>query len=168
MKINEFLEWKNKQSYPNHKNNMNNNIHDKIEPDKPLSFEQAVNYLEEKKDTLAKDTKKAMSDIPISTASPQDRKRYLHYGISLLSKIPGSIKNTIPDTFKNGVSDRELVNNIKRYMTLRIEGYSIIHIARFLDQPIQSLLLVEKATMSAMKEAIETRKASGIPILGSN
>jgi len=137
--------------------------------DKPLNFEQACNYLDEKKDTLAKDTKKDTAGFDaVVDASPENRRRFLLYALSLVDSLSPAVKKLIPTELLlgGGESNRELIRSMKHYMTLRIHGCSLPYIANCLGRHVQVLLKVEQATMVAIKEAIEYRKAHGIPIVG--
>jgi len=138
------------------------------QPKQPLNFEQAVNFLEEKKETLAEDTKKEVREMPITDLSTEACRQYLMYGLNLLTYLSPAVRRMIPGEFLlgGGQSTRELIRSMKHYLTLRIYGYSIIHISRHLGRSVQVLLKMEKATIMAVKEAIEDKKKHGIPILG--
>lgn len=55
---------------------------------------------------------------------------------------------------------------MKHFMTLRIYGYTLPYLANYLGRSVPVLLKMEKATMTAIKEAIEYNQSHGIPIVG--
>ena len=149
---------------------MEDHITDKTNP-KPMSIDQAGNYIKEKAKTMAEDTKKEARKAPISLAPPQDRKAYLMYGISLLDNISESAKilwckiaNKAPALY----STREVAMMLKKLLVLRINGYSLQQIAHHLHTTIPVIEQSEELAVKVVCEAIETRRLAGVPILGNN
>ncbi|HAG51718.1 MAG TPA: hypothetical protein DCL42_10365 [Deltaproteobacteria bacterium] len=140
-----------------------------MEDNRPLNFEQACNYLDEKKETLAEDTKKdAQGFDAIVNASPESRKKALMYWLCRVDWISPAVKKLIPAEFLlgGGESNKELLRSMKHFMTLRIYGHSLPYISNYLGRSVQSLLKMEKAAIVAIREEMEKTQKNCIPILG--
>lgn len=138
--------------------------------DRPLSIEQAFNWLKEKKDNLFKKAKQDVSDqAKISLAPPEDRRKYLSYGISLLRDV--SSENMRQFYRVSGKSPRlysssELAELYRKLLTLRVNGYSIKMIAFYLKVEPAILEKVEVLAMAAAEGSIERAKVGAVPLLG--
>ena len=140
----------------------------KKEP-KNLSIEQAGNYLKEKDKTMAEDVKKQTKDMAISFATPEDRHRFLMYGLSLLTDVSESAKNAFcAITNKTNAlhSTREAAGMLRKLMVLRINGYSRENISHHLKESVPTIGKCEELAMKVMVELIQRAKGSGLPIIG--
>ena len=120
------------------------------------SLEEAGNYTKDLKEKLKR--KASMEEFPISVAMPEDRLKFIEYGLSLMTK-----KN-LP--FYN-------INKIKcarAVMWLIAKGYTFTAIAGYLkkngftDVNIQKVKDVEKEGMEMAMKAIERVRNTKIPI----
>lgn len=139
------------------------------ESPKNMSIEQAGNYLKEKIETMPKDIKKETKKAPISLALSEDRKRYLLYGISLLNDISESAKNLwgkIANKAPAMYSTKEVAIMLKKLLVLRINGYSLQQIAHHCKTTIPVIEQSEELAVKVVCEAIETRRLTGIPVIG--
>jgi len=138
-------------------------------PQKPMSIEQAGNFLKEKNETMADDSKRAAKDAPISFASPEDRVKYLIYGISLLEDITEGTKvswcminNKAPALYTTkGVCDM-----LRKLLVLRINGYSAKQIAYHLHTTEICIDQSERLGITAIAEAIRKKRGTEIPLIG--
>jgi hypothetical protein len=138
-------------------------------PKQPLSIEQAGNYLKEKNKTAAADIKKEAKDNPISYAIPEDRAKYLIYGISLLEDVSESAKNTwaaITGKSSGLYSTKEVCSILRKLLVLRINGYSREAIAHHLKSDIVTLGKCEELAIRVVRDAIETKRNTTIPLIG--
>ena len=136
---------------------------------KPLSIEQAGNFLKEKVKTMPEDTKKEAKKQPISVAPTGDRIKYLMYGITILTDVSEAIKNrwcNLTEKSTGMYSTKEVCQMLRRILVLRINGYTIKNIAHHLKATEVEVLQSESLAVAAIKENIEKKKDSGIPILG--
>ena len=143
----------------------------KKESPRNLSIAQAGNYIATQKKTIAEDIKKEAKKAPITLSLERDRKAYLMYGISLLTDISESAKNLwCRITNKTPVlyTTREVTVMLKKLLVLRINGYSLQQIAHHLHTTIPVIEQSEELAVKVVCQAIETRKLTGIPILGNN
>lgn len=141
----------------------------KKESPKNMSIEQAGNYIAEKTKTIAEDVKKEARKAPITVAPERDRQAYLMYGISLLEDISESAKNLwckITNKAPALYSTKEVAMMLKKLLVLRINGYSLQQIAHHLHTTIPVIEQSEELAVRVTYEAIETRRLSGIPIIG--
>jgi len=138
--------------------------------DKPLSFDQAINWLKELKDNLTGKVKKDISEqAKISMAPPKDRREFLMYAVSLLRDVSSENMRQfyrISGKSSHLYSSSELAELYRKLLTLRIGGYTMKAIAYFLKENIEVLEKVEKLAMAAAEEAIERAKVGAIPLLG--
>jgi len=138
---------------------------------KPLSIEQAGNFLKEKVKTMPEDTKKEAKKQPISIAPTEDRTRYLMYGISILTDVSESIKSkwcTLTGKSTGLYSTKEVCQMLRKILVLRINGYTIKNIAHHLKSPETEVSQSENLAVSAIKENIRIKKNRDIPILGGS
>lgn len=138
---------------------------------KPLSIEQAGNFIAEKSETIAEDMKAEARKHAVSTALPEDRKRYLMYGISLLYDISESLKNTwcaITNKAPAMYTTKNVAEILRKLLVLRINGYSIQQISHHLHESVITVGKVEMVAVKAVQEAIARKKAFGYPIVGNN
>ncbi len=141
---------------------------DKI-PMKPMSIEQAGNYLDEKMETLVADMKKEVSKAPISVAQGEDRLKFIMYGLSMFDDVTEFVKNQwckIANKSPVMFTTKEVALNMRRLLTLRAYGYSVEAIAKYLKCPPNVIIHTEQLAIKAAKEAIERRKLAGVPLVG--
>jgi hypothetical protein len=139
------------------------------EHQKPMSIEQAGNFLEDKKKTVAEDMKQEAKKAPISCADIKDRISFLVYGVSLFHDVTETEKNTwcqITGKSPSLYSTREVALNLKRLVVLRINGYTAKAVAHHLKTLPEVIEKCEELAVKAIKRAIETKQNTGIPIIG--
>jgi hypothetical protein len=142
-----------------------------IKPQKPLSIEQAGNLIKEKKETLASDMKKEAKNAPISIADPEERKRYLLYGISLLDDISEANKNawcSLAGKAPGLYTTRNVAKMLKMFLTLRTHNFSLVQIAYKLQISPDKLEKIELLALQCVMENREKTRNTGIPIFGEN
>lgn len=143
---------------------------EEIKPEKPLSIEQAGNYLNEKMKTIAEDMKREARKQDISVALPEDRKRYLMYGISFLSDdISESLKNTwcaIVGKSPSLYTTREVTLILRKLLALRVNGYSLKQISHHLGEVAVIVEKVEALAIKAVQEAMVRKQRTGFPVIG--
>ena len=138
-------------------------------PQNPMSIEQAGNFLKEKTETMAEDMKKEAKAAPISFADPYDRQEYLLYGIYLLNDISEMHKRVwcvISHRSPELYTTKQVAGIIRKLMILRINGFSVERIAHHLHETPLVVEQVEKLAITVIKEAIEKKRNTGIPLLG--
>ena len=138
-------------------------------PQKPLSIEQAGNFLKEKDKTMRADAKKEAAKNPISVAPPKDRSAFLMYGISLLTSISETNKNkwcTVAGKQPSMYTTKEALKNLRAILILRINGYSIKEISHHLRVTEDIVLKSEALAIQTIREAISRVKATKVPIIG--
>lgn len=115
-------------------------------PQKPMSIEQAGNFL----DTEMTDEKqlKRIQDIekPITIAPEQDRRKFLDYAVSLLTTS----------------RDREY----KTLLKMRIMGYSTMKIAEQFGVKTDVVDMLEKQAIKIVTDVIRAKRETAIPIIG--
>lgn len=142
---------------------------EEIKPQKPLSIEQAGNYLKEKSETIAEDMKQEAKKHAVSTALPEDRIRYLMYGISLLTDVSENLKNTwcaVSNKAPALYTTKEVTQILRKLLVLRINGYSVKQISHHLHEVTMSVEKAEALAIRAVQEAMARRKNTGYPIVG--
>ena len=120
-------------------------------------------------ETMPDDMKAQAKEGAISYASPADRANYLNYGISLLTDVSESIKKKwciLTRKSPGMYTTKETSAILRKVLCLRINGYSVKQLARHLKSAEITVSQVEGLAIKAIKEAIEKKKASGLPILG--
>jgi hypothetical protein len=138
------------------------------------SIDAAGNYLAEKKEDLKQSdnaVKKEAQQHPISMALPEDRKRYLMYGVSLLHNVNEHIKCafcTLTNKAPALYSTAEVADIMRKVIVCRINGYSIKQIAHHLHSTEEMIKDVEALSLRVIKEAIDIQRAAGIPLIGVN
>ena len=136
---------------------------------KPMSIEQAGNFLKEKQKTVAEDMKKEAKEAPISFASPEDRKKYLIYGISLMTDISEQAKNdfcSITGRAASLFTTKEVSLLLRKFLVLRINGYSLENLQYHLKTNKIILSKVESLALRTIKEIIDRKCNSKIPVIG--
>lgn len=133
------------------------------------TIEQAGNYLEEKKETMKEQVEKDAKEAPISTCDPAQAKKYLLYGISLLTDISESLKCSWCMAARKPsslYSTREVAQMLAKLLAMRLNGYSVAYIARKLGVTPVSIMQSEKIAIKAVQESINKYRNSGIAIIG--
>ncbi len=129
-----------------------------------LNFEKAVNYIKSRAKTMKADVKKDISSAQISMALPQDRKRYLAYTISCLDEVSPAIMREIPN--RETYSRKEAAKLLRHLLILRCSGLSTTRLAHDFKVSEEQVKRLEEVAVIAVKEAIERKKLTGVPILG--
>lgn len=139
-------------------------------PQKPMSIEQAGNLLKEKKDLLTTDyLKKQAKQHPISCAMPEDRKRYLAYGISLLQDVSETTKYTwckIANKAAVCYTTKEIASILRTVLALRTEGFSYNHIAKHIGVLPDVVKKTEQLALNAVKDIIAIKRQTSTPLIG--
>ena len=117
---------------------------DKPEKQKPMTFEQACNYLDELKSLDMKDEAKK-AEMTISTASVEDMRRFLMYAVSLI--------------------DRKKYPAQRKLLEVRVMGMSVDEIARSFKVSSETVIRLEKDALSVAMDAIRSKRDGAIPIL---
>ena len=118
------------------------------------SIEQAGNWLKGIKKLVEK--KASMENFPVTTAMPQERRRYLLYGISLLNE-------------KDYPTDqRGKISMVKNLLRARASGYSLEWLANHSGCSLETSKKWEKEGICLVKDAINNRIKHNLPILGRN
>ncbi len=114
------------------------------------SIEQGYNWLAGEKARIKKEFKKDLSDgkIQISSATPEDRIKYLKHAISLIKA----------DKFPDEVN----------YLKARIMGYSNQEISQSSGASLMIVEVLGREAMKRAQDAIYKARKSGIPLLGGN
>jgi hypothetical protein len=138
-------------------------------PQKPMSIEQAGNYLTEKRKTAEEDIKAEVKKNPISVAPAGDRFKYLQYGLSLMEDISEHQKIlwcTAARRAPNMYTTKEVCELMKKHLFLRMNGYSNRALGRVMGAPESSLNQCEVISIDSVKIAIGQRIATSTPIVG--
>lgn len=138
-------------------------------PQKPMSIEQAGNYLAEKKDKMQEEAKIQAKSAPISLAPAQDRRDFLMYAISQMEDVSESDKNEwcrISGKAPAMYSTKEVCRMFKQLLCLRMNGYGYDGIAKHLKTAPEVIKRSESLALQCVSQAIEKRKHSAIPIIG--
>jgi len=138
-------------------------------PQKPMSIEQAGNYLSEKKANMPQEAKKQAKSAPISLAPGKDRRRFLVYAISQMEDISESDKNEwcrISGKAPAMYSTKEVCRMFKQLLCLRMNGYGYDGIARHLNTSAAVIRKSEALALKCVSSAIDKRRNSAIPIIG--
>lgn len=109
------------------------------------SIEEAGNYVQDLKDKVKR--RAGHEDFPVTTALPEERRRFLSYCVNILAQEKGR---------------KEFVELLK----LRVQGYSTIQIARYFKVPEEVVDVMEGEAVKRVKDAIVRRKGSGVPLVG--
>jgi hypothetical protein len=136
---------------------------------KPMSIEQAGNFIKEKRETVAEDMKKEAKEAPISFASPEDRKSYLIYGISLMTDVSEQTKNdfcSITGRAASLYTTKEVSLLLRKFLVLRINGYSLESLQHHLKTNKIILGKVEVLALRTIKGIIDRKRNSELPIIG--
>lgn len=140
-------------------------------PQKPLSIEQAGNYLKEKTKTMAADLKKEVKNKPVSLAPPEDRKKFLIYGMSLLVDVTESEKSTFCIITKKTpvlYTTKDVARILRQILALGINGCTIRQMAHHLKEEVSTMEKVDEFAKFAAMGAIKKKKIQigSIPLIG--
>ena len=142
---------------------MDNN-HDPKQP--YYNFEQAVNYLSEKKETLKEDIHKEAGEQKITTAPEGDRQRYLKYCISLLDEVDGDLMSKLPDNIRNSYTQKEMAMCFKMFLGMKIAHQSDEYIAHEFGVPLNVVQNLNVLAQEAVWRAIKRKREVGTPLVG--
>ena len=132
------------------------------EKNKPLSIDEAINKLKAEAPKIEETVKKEMSKAPITTASPDTRRNFLNYAISLLEVIDDDLRRRMP--FTAGKEDMARV--IRAFMYLRVNGVSERQIAKRFGVERTVVMKLDKIALEAVKRIIDRKIKVGVPIVG--
>lgn len=138
---------------------------------RPMSIEEATNFLKEKTKDIKKVVKKDVDKAQISTAMPEDRKKYLNYVLSLLDNVSPEVYRAflgITGTISSSLTKKQVAELLRRILVCRTVGYSISAIARSIKEPVEVTKKIERLGLIAVGEAIERHKLGGVPIINVN
>lgn len=109
------------------------------------TLEQLGNYLkrDKKPETVKKEAKAAAKEAPISQAMPEDRRKFLEYGLTFLKT-----EKLIP------------------LMHARIGGASNQQIASYYKVPVSVVERAERMAIDEIKREIAKARVEGTPLLG--
>jgi len=141
-----------------------NKDHDPAQPH--FTFEQAVNWIEEKKKTLKDDVQKEANQQQLSVAPRKDRYRYLTYCVSLLDRIDSDLILRLPSQVRTLYSNKELVEFFKALLGMRVVGYSHSRIAMEFGVPSLVVRNLEIIAQEAVKRRLHQLNSRGIPLVG--
>lgn len=140
-----------------------------MENQKPLSIEQAGNYLKAREKTIDSDIKKDIAKSQISVTPEQDRKAYLQYAVSVLEKVDmeivrlfARIVNKTPEMFNGG----EVAGFLRKILVLKIYGYSNGYIGKIIKELPITVASLEELAIKAVKNEIIRRKSNELPLIG--
>lgn len=136
--------------------------------DKPLSIEQAGNKVRADDKTKPAEIHAEAEKQDISTAMPADRRKYLLYCVSLLKHVDGDLMRKLPENIRTMYSGREMATMVRAFCSMQIYGASKLMIHKKTGIPMNVIEDFDFMAQIAVKRAIATAKARGIPILGSN
>jgi hypothetical protein len=134
------------------------------------TFEEAVNIIEEKKETHLADDKAEAQKAPISYASPDDRIKYLMYCIDLIDNVGESAKNEFCKIVGRPYamySTMDVTKIMRIFLTLRVHGLHPKTIAKRIGVEENIIDKVDLLGKVIVKQAIENTKMNGIPIVGN-
>jgi hypothetical protein len=138
-------------------------------PKNPLNITQAFNYLKDVKTKIAGIIKRKAKDAEISVAMPQDRAKFLAYGISLLDKVDeqnADLFFVVTGKSRHLYSRTELAGMFKQILVLRIKGYPVAFVAKYLHTPVDVMEKVEQIALKACSYAIEKANTCKMPLIG--
>lgn len=118
----------------------------KPEKNKPMSFEQACNYLDSLK-ALDLKTEAKKINVPINVETVEDMRRFLGYAISLI--------------------DRKKYPAQRKLLEVRVMGMPIDDIAKSFNVKREIVIRLEKEAILIAMEAINKTRETQLPILGS-
>lgn len=124
------------------------------------TIEKAWNYVKDLKAKLKR--KAAAEEFPITTAYPEERKKFLTYALTLMTK------ENLPYT------DPRKIRRARAVMNLTVRGYTHTAIAFWLGKntpfnpTIAEVMKVEKEGKMMVMEAIKRVRDTKIPIVGGN
>jgi len=145
---------------------------------KPLTIDQAANYLQEHKKDIETAIRKEASEQQISQLKTTDAAKYLAYCISFLDDIHPDIVRYFPlNAAGGGVNwgKSDILNLLKIILIARINGYTYDAIRFRLKLPpafniegkmIDSVAYLEVLGKISVGLELEKKKLSGTPIVG--
>lgn len=122
------------------------------------SIEEAGNYVKDLKGKLKR--RASMEEFPVTTAFPEERRKFLEYGISLMTK-----KN-LPFT------DVKKILRAKAVLSLLVRGNTHTAIAWWLKKnvafnaTVEQVKAVEKDGIKMVQDCIEKVQNNNTPIIG--
>jgi hypothetical protein len=136
----------------------------------PMSISQVQNYIAAKKRTMASDMKKIVGEnAQISIVNEHQRKQYIMNGLSCLCDITEEEKNiwcALANKAPNMYTTKEVAIIMKKLMVLSINNVSLEQISKTVGVPLKEMESIEALCVFCVMEAIELRKAHGIPLVG--
>lgn len=129
-----------------------------------FNFQSAINYIKERRTTAKTHVKKDMSGAKVSMATPADRKRYLAYGISILEEVSPGILRQMPNP--GTYTQKGAAKMLRHLLILRCSGCSTARLAQDFKVPEGMVNKLENMAIMAVKEAIQRKRDTGVPVLG--
>ncbi len=122
------------------------------------TLDKARNYLKDLKDKLKR--RASAQEFPVTSAVPEDRKKFLLYAISLMTK-----KN-LP------FSNERRLRRSRAVLSLMARGHSYYNIATYLKQTLKMNVTIdqvkdaEKEGIKMVQDCITTVQGTKTPIIG--
>ena len=113
--------------------------------------------------------KKEVRNHPITTALPEDRKKYLDYCIAMLDTITETDKYEfcrIAGKPPALYTTKDIAEMIKGVMYARTSEYTYEAIAESIGLSVEAVETLERFAKLLIKEKIGAMKREGIPIIG--
>ncbi len=136
---------------------------------KPMSFDEAANYLAQHKKTFAAEIKKEADEQQIAYSLPTERAQYLAYGVSILADLSPELVRYFPLN-ANGrgclYSKKEIIDLLKFVLVAKINLRSNRSIAKKLGVRWDIIDVLEKVGVRAVQDSILKKKLTGIPVIG--
>lgn len=136
------------------------------EPDKQLSFEQAINKIKADEKSKPAEIHKEAEQQDITTAMPADRRKYLLYCVSLLKFVDGDLMRKLPENIRTMYSGSEMAQMTRAFLTMQIYGVNNKLISKKTGIPLNVIEDFNFIAQTAVKRAIAQAKLRGIPIIG--
>jgi hypothetical protein len=135
---------------------------------KPLTLEQAINYLREHQKTVKADIKKQVESSQITIAPVNDRIKYLKYCISLLDEVDEDLLRLMPVNIRTIYSRRELAEFFRWFLMEKIYFASDEKLAKETGVPLDLIKDIDIYAQEAVFRAIKKVKQTGLPLIGGN
>lgn len=135
--------------------------------DQPLNIEQASNKIKADEKTKPAEIRAEAEKQDISTALPEDRKKYLLYCVSLLKYVDGDLTKHLPENIRTMYSGAEMATMVRAFLTMQIYGVSKQMISKRTGIPMNVIEDFDFMAQIAVKRAIAQSKERGIPIVGA-
>ena len=134
---------------------------------KPLSIEEAANYLTEHKKEIGALIKKEAHEQPIAFATLTQTGQYLAYCVSLLDDIsPSTAGFFFMLMERTKYSKEDIIKLLRLILIAKINLHSNRRIAKTFGIPRTVVNKLELIAATAVKEIIQKKQLIGKPVLG--